>query len=89
MNEEGLILELKNEGYERVYTWHEKPLEVDENHQHDFDTKIIVLKGEITVEMNGKKVVAIEGDVIYTPRDTVHRAITGKEGCTYIVAEKH
>lgn len=89
MSENALILELKKEGYGRVYTWHEGPLEVDEDHQHEFDTKIVVLKGEITVETNGKKVVAREGDAVYTPRNTVHRATTGEEGCTYVVAEKH
>ncbi len=88
MTEEEWISTLTSEGYDRVFVWTEGPNETDEDHVHDFDTRIVVLEGEISVTTNGHVVTARSGDTLDTPRSVKHSAVTGSEGCKYIVAEK-
>lgn len=81
--------ELKKEGYDNVYIWEAVPLEEDSDHNHDFDTKLAVLEGEIEIVVDGKKSLLKEGDSIEIPRNKIHSGKVGLGGCKYIVAEKH
>ena len=86
--EKQLILKLKSEGFDKVYVWDGEPNEEDTNHSHLFDTKIVILKGDIEIETNGKKSVLKSGDEMEIPRNKIHAAIVGLSGCRYIVAER-
>lgn len=89
MTEQEQVEALLKEGYDRVYIWKEGPHETDEDHSHEFDTHLLILEGELTVTTTLGSVVARKGDVIDIVRHKMHRAVTGDEGCTYVVAEKH
>lgn len=84
------IHSLQSQGYDPVYVWDGKPNEVDEEHSHEFETKLHVLEGEIHLKITGDKDYTLKsGDELDIPKGQIHSAITGPEGCKYIVAEKH
>jgi len=91
--EEKIIKKLKLEGYNNVYVYEAEPNEVDEEHTHDFDTKLHVLLGQIRIKtLEGGTIVDFalkSGDEKVIPRNSTHSAIVSSEGCKYIVAEKH
>lgn len=94
MNTEGdVVMNLRKEGYDRVYVWNAKPNEVDEAHSHDFDTRLIVLEGqiEITAPINGEVVTLSHstGSDVEIVKHTSHSAKVGSNGCRYVVAERH
>lgn len=93
MEEQKLIEQLTNEGFDKVYVYDAEPGEVDEEHTHPFDTKLIILAGDISItsvlggavtNMNYKT-----GSSVSIPRNDPHSAKVGSGGCRYIVAEKH
>lgn len=83
------MLWLKAKGYHPVYIWHGKSGERDDDHKHDFDTYLFIIEGELSINMNGKTVILHNMDEFTIPRDTVHCATVGENGCSYIVGEKH
>ena len=83
------IEELKKEGYESVYIWDAKPNEEDLDHVHSFDTRLIVLEGEIEIRMSGRSTFLKSTNEIDIPKEVVHYGKAGASGCKYIVAEKH
>lgn len=92
-DEQETIDRLKAEGYDNVYAYDAELEEVDEEHQHDFDTKLHVLSGRIRIKMViGGALTDFSlkaGDEKDIPRGQVHSAKVGAEGCRYIVAERH
>lgn len=76
-----------------MWVYEAEPGEVDEEHQHEFDTKLVILRGEIQVTQPIHGVVTNmlckQGGEIFTPRNIPHTAKVGPEGCRYIVAEKN
>ncbi len=89
MDEASVIAELKKEGYGKVYAWHATPGENDPAHTHPFDTKLVILEGELEIILGDKKFVLRPGDSIEVPQDQTHAGIAGTQGCTYIVAEEN
>lgn len=88
-----VIERLKSEGYNNVYGYAAEPGEVDEEHEHPFDTKLHIMSGKIRIKMlTGGAVTDFalkEGDEKEIPRGQKHSAVVGAEGCRYVVAEKH
>lgn len=82
--EQETINRLLSDGYQKAYTWDAAPGELDPEHQHDFDTKLVILSGEICIS----GVVYKAGDEIVIPHHQLHEAKAGSSGCRYIVGEK-
>lgn len=89
MNESEHIEQLKSKRFDPVYVWNAEPNEEDLEHTHRFDTKLVILDGEITIGMDGGSSILKAGDVIEIPKDKLHSGLAGPTGCKYIVAEKH
>lgn len=89
MTEQEYIEHLKAEGFDKVYVWDAEPGEEDLVHEHPFDTRLIILDKEITIEVGGVKKEYVKGDAIEIPRATPHAVWAGPNGYRYIVAEKH
>lgn len=83
------IQELKQQGYDPVWIHNAISCEEDKEHAHSFDTHLVILRGTLEIQQNGRKVVLQEGDEISIMRDVVHYGRAGESGCRYIVAEKH
>jgi hypothetical protein len=85
-----IIKSLTAAGYHPVYIWKAMPDEEDADHMHPFETRIVVVEGEIMIETEEevRKTLQAE-DTIDIPEYIVHKARAGKEGCTYVIAERH
>ncbi len=83
------ISELKGMGYDKVYVWDAEPNEEDPNHSHAFNTRLVILSGEILVKIGKKRTTLKSGDMIDIPKRVAHYASVGAGGCKYIVAERH
>ena len=75
---------LRSEGY-RVVNTSVRPNLVVPNHCHDFDAKVMVLGGEITVCRDGKAEVFGVGDWCEIPAGCLHTTQVGAEGVAYLV----
>lgn len=93
MTEEEIIKKLESEGYEKVWPYDAESNEVDDEHDHDFDTKLHILSGDIRIKrLSGGAIMDFhlkEGEEIEIPRGQLHSAKVGAGGCRYIVAERH
>lgn len=71
--------DLRREGY-RVVNTSVKPNLVAPNHCHDFDAKVLVLGGEITITCNNTAVTYRAGQCFAVPAGTMHAEHAGREG---------
>jgi hypothetical protein len=58
-------------------------------HAHDFDVRIMVLGGEITVSRDGRSETFRASDHCEIPADCQHTTKVGPEGVAYIVGKAH
>lgn len=93
MTEEVIIEKLRAEGYDKVWPYDAEPNEMDDEHDHDFDTKLHILSGEIRIQrLSGGEITDFllkRGQEIEIPRKQRHSAKVGANGSRYIVAERH
>jgi 8-oxo-dGTP diphosphatase len=91
--EEKLKEDLLSQKYDKVYVWNAEPGEMDEEHSHPFDTKLVIISGKIRIkELEGDVITDYlfkEGDSVEISKGQLHSAEVGAEGCKYVVAEKH
>ena len=83
------VEELKRLGYDNVFVWDAEAGEEDPDHSHPYDTRLVILDGEIEIKMDGESRILKSGEEIDIPREKVHYGKAGPNGCKYIVAEKH
>lgn len=75
--------ELQREGYRVVYS-SLKPNLIDPNHCHDFDAKLLVLGGEITITRDNKPETFRAGQCCMVPAGCMHAEHVGPEGVAYV-----
>jgi quercetin dioxygenase-like cupin family protein len=75
--------ELRREGY-RVVNTSLKPNTAAPEHVHDFDAKLLVLGGEITITRDGKAETFRAGQCYMVPAGCVHAEHVGPEGVAYV-----
>jgi len=78
--------ELRREGYEVVHGGQQAGY-VGAPHAHDFDARIMVLGGEITLIRDGKPETYRAGDHCDVPAGCVHAEQVGPEGVAYIAGK--
>ena len=79
--------ELRREGY-RVVNSSLKPNMSDPNHCHDFDAKILVLGGELTITRDNKPVTFRAGDCCEVPAGCMHAELVGPDGVAYVAGRR-
>jgi len=83
---EGFESDLRREGFEVIHGG-QKPCFAEELHAHDFDARIMVLSGEITVTRDNQATVFRAGDNCEIPAGCMHTTLVGPEGVAYIVGK--
>ena len=78
---------LGSEGF-ACFVWTDPPDARYEPHHHDHDESIWVLEGEITFTAGGSALRLGAGDRLMLPRHTVHTALAGPGGATYVIGER-
>jgi quercetin dioxygenase-like cupin family protein len=75
--------DLRRDGY-RIVNSSLKPNLVEANHCHDFDAKLFVLGGEITITRDNKVETFRAGDCCEVPAGCMHAEQVGPEGVAYL-----
>ncbi len=83
-----IIERLKVAGYITVHEYDDAAGEYFADHTHPGEEHLIVIRGSLEVNMDGKHYVCNTGDELNFPQMMVHDARIGQEGCFYIVGEK-
>ncbi len=74
---------LSNDGFKMVHS-SQKPNTVSLNHCHDFDARLYVLGGEITITRDNHSETFRAGDCCEVPAGCMHAERTGPEGVAFI-----
>jgi quercetin dioxygenase-like cupin family protein len=74
---------LQREGRE-IVTVTMQPNQVKPEHAHDFDARLMVVAGEMTVDFSGRRHTYSVGDAFSVPLGHRHAEHAGPAGATYI-----
>src|SRR5690349_3669066 len=80
--------DLRREGFEVVHGG-QKPGHAADPHAHDFDARIMVLSGEITLVRDGKAETFRASDHCEIPAGCMHAEQVGSEGVAYIAGKAY
>jgi quercetin dioxygenase-like cupin family protein len=83
MNRAEFEADLRREGYE-VREGGIDPNIHRQAHAHDFDARVMVLEGSITLVFSDKRCVYTPGDSCSVPAGTMHEEHTEAEGVRYV-----
>jgi hypothetical protein len=86
LTREAFESDLRREGFEVVHGG-QKPCFCEDLHAHDFDARIMVLSGEITIVRDNKAETFKAGDNCEIAAGCQHTAQVGPEGVAYIVGK--
>lgn len=78
---------LRRDGYQVVHGG-QKPNHAAESHTHDWDARVMVLGGEITITRDGKAERFVAGGHCEVPANTLHAEQVGPEGVAYIAGRR-
>jgi quercetin dioxygenase-like cupin family protein len=86
LTREAFESDLRREGFDIVHGG-QQPGFAEDLHAHDFDARIMVLGGEITVTRDGKADIFHAGDHCEIPAGCQHTTKVGPEGVAYLVGK--
>jgi quercetin dioxygenase-like cupin family protein len=78
---------LESDGFS-VWQWTDAPGANYGPHSHDHDESIFCVAGEITFGAGGRELTLRPGDRLMLPKGTVHTAVAGDDGATYLIGER-
>jgi quercetin dioxygenase-like cupin family protein len=78
---------LSDDGY-GVMTWSDPPGRTYAPHEHGHDECLWCVRGSIVFRIAGADYRLDPGDRLMLPRGTVHAAVAGADGATYLIGEK-
>jgi quercetin dioxygenase-like cupin family protein len=87
MNIDEFKTDLIREGYQPKFS-SLPPGQVAADHIHDFDARVMVLGGEITITRDGKPETFRVGDSCMVPAGYVHAENVGPEGVAYLAGRR-
>ena len=79
--------ELQSEG-RQVVTVTMQPNQVNPEHAHDFEARLMVVAGEMTVDWGDERRTFAEGDSFTMQLGRRHSEIAGAQGATYIAGRR-
>lgn len=88
MDQEQFLLQLRAQGYEQVTTVTRAPHGFLDVHQHPFESRALILSGEISIRCNGHEVLYRPGDVFHLRHAEPHSERYGPAGVSYLVGRK-
>jgi len=88
MNQSEFETELQREGYQVFYSGLQAGM-VNPDHAHDWDARVMVIGGEITVTRGGKAETFRAGDSCAVPAGEMHAERVGPQGVAYIVGRRN
>ena len=87
MNQREFEAELRREGYQIFYGGL-KPGDVNPEHAHDWDARVMVIGGEITLARGGKAETFRAGDSCAVSAGEMHAEHVGPQGVAYVAGRR-
>lgn len=87
MNQSDFEAELRRDGY-HVFYGGLKPGEINPDHTHDWDARVMVIGGEITLTRAGKAEIFRAGDSCAVAAGEMHAEHVGAQGVAYIAGRR-
>jgi mannose-6-phosphate isomerase-like protein (cupin superfamily) len=87
MNIDDFKADLIREGYRPRFS-SQLPDHAAPDHAHDFDARVMVLGGEITITRDGKPETFRTGDSCSVPSGCMHAEHVGPEGVAYLAGRR-
>jgi quercetin dioxygenase-like cupin family protein len=87
MNRAAFEAELQNEG-RQVVTVTMQPNQVNPEHAHDFEARLMVVAGQMTVDCGDTRQTYNEGDTFVMALGRRHAELAGPSGATYIAGRR-
>jgi hypothetical protein len=88
MNQDNFLQELAAEGFPGPVSVEKMPNEGIGPHRHAFEAKALIIEGEISLEVDGKKTVYRPGDVFHLAPNQLHAEQYGPQGVRYLAGRK-
>lgn len=89
MNTQDFEAQLKADSFDEI-TLLEKPIGYAMGeHQHTFEARALIVKGDITLTVSGVSTTYAAGDIFQLPAQTPHHEDAAAHGVTYLVGRKH
>jgi quercetin dioxygenase-like cupin family protein len=89
MNRQDFEAELRREGYGEVVDRRMEPGVFNPEHHHDFEARLLVLEGEMTIARNGGEEIFRAGDSFAMPLGCVHSERAGAAGTRYLAGRRY
>ena len=86
-SEGDLARRLAHEGFD-AFVWSDGPGADYAPHTHDHDESLWVVRGGITFGVDGQRHALGPGDRLMLPAGTVHTAVAGRDGATYLIGRR-
>ena len=86
-NEAELERRLAGDGFE-AFLWRDGPGARYPDHQHDRDESLWLLRGGLCFTISGERHALGPGDRLLLPAGTVHAALAGPDGATYLIGRR-
>jgi len=87
-SEGALQAQLRSEGFTSIYVWQDPPDTFYADHNHVTETTHVILNGEMTLILEGKRQTYRRGERCDVPAGAVHSARMGPKGCRYLIGER-
>lgn len=88
MNRDDFTLQLRREGFENFVEVEREANGMIDTHSHPFQSKALILRGEIRLAVAGKEAVYRAGDVFELSNGMEHVEYYGPQGVSYLVGRK-
>ena len=89
MNTQDFEAQLKADKFDEI-TLFEKPVGYSMGeHQHPFEARALITRGDITLTVNGVSTTYAAGDIFRLPAQTPHHEDAAVHGVTYLAGRKH
>ena len=80
---------LREQGYGEVVDRRMQPRQVNSTHAHEFDARLLVLEGALTIASEGGERTYLAGEVFEMPAGRRHSEIAGPDGARYIAGRRY
>ena len=87
-NKETIKENLKRAGYQEIHEYVDESNVVFPEHDHEGTQCMVVVRGSISVTMDGQEHILVAGSELTIPAKTKHSAKVGSEGCESLLGEK-
>jgi quercetin dioxygenase-like cupin family protein len=81
--------ELREEGYGEVVERRMEPGAVNRTHAHEFDARLLVLDGAMTIAAQGDERTYRAGDIFEMPAGRPHSETAGPDGAHYLAGRRY